>query len=519
MNSDITKEIIGDGAQTPKLGRLEDITDLRLRTSPRSNRGIKKLGEWHSTAICGNDIGSSCLYVSVLAIKAAGILAPLALLAIGGVLYLFRKVYGEVLSAMPLNGGAYNALLNTTTKLKASVAACLTILSYLATAVISGSEAVHYAATLFPNVPHGEWFLGLSIIKWCVLGVLTLFAILTVAGIGESAKVALVIFVIHIFSLILLCAFGLLTLIMQPEILISNFNAPLPQVWHMALFFGFAAAFLGVSGFESSANFVEEQEPGVFPKTLRNMWLIVIVFNPLIAFLALAVVPQSDIAAHTESFLAHMGVLSGGEWLGTWISINATLVLSGAVLTAFVGSNGLLRRMTLDGCLPQVMLRQTKWRTDWVAIGVFWALACSIFLATKGRLESLASVYALSFLSVMALFAIGNMLLKIRRRRLPRSIQASWYEVAIAFVAVSIGLVGNLMFAGKDFFIFLNYFGIGLAVVWIMLLRSQILFVLARIFHDLFTQITPERSRITNFFVRTIESFRSRPVVYFSRGR
>jgi hypothetical protein len=31
---------------------------------------------------------------------------------------------------------------------------------------------------------------------------------------------------------------------------------------------------LGISGFESSANFVEEQEQGFF-QTLRNMWAIV----------------------------------------------------------------------------------------------------------------------------------------------------------------------------------------------------------------------------------------------------
>ena len=39
----------------------------------------------------------------------------------------------------PLNGGAYNALLNTTSKSLASMAACLTLLSYMATAVISAS--------------------------------------------------------------------------------------------------------------------------------------------------------------------------------------------------------------------------------------------------------------------------------------------------------------------------------------------------------------------------------------------
>ena len=40
---------------------------------------------------------------------------------------------------------------------------------------------------------------------------------------------------------------------------------------------------LGISGFESSSNFVEEQKEGVFPKTLRNMWLAVSFFNPMMA--------------------------------------------------------------------------------------------------------------------------------------------------------------------------------------------------------------------------------------------
>ena len=68
-----------------------------------------------------------------------------ALLIVASVLYLFRKIYGEVVGALPLNGGAYNALLNTTSKRVASLAACLTLLSYMATAVISA-----WAVTLAP---------------------------------------------------------------------------------------------------------------------------------------------------------------------------------------------------------------------------------------------------------------------------------------------------------------------------------------------------------------------------------
>jgi len=76
---------------------------------PVSN--LHKLGQWQSTAICGNDITSSCLYVTGLCVADAGIWAPICLLMVGVTLYLFRAVYGEAVTALPLNGGAYNVLL------------------------------------------------------------------------------------------------------------------------------------------------------------------------------------------------------------------------------------------------------------------------------------------------------------------------------------------------------------------------------------------------------------------------
>jgi hypothetical protein len=38
-----------------------------------------------------------------------------------------------------------------------------------------------------------------------------------------------------------------------------------------ALFLGFSAAMLGISGFESSSNFVEEQEQGCFLNTTKHV--------------------------------------------------------------------------------------------------------------------------------------------------------------------------------------------------------------------------------------------------------
>ena len=112
------------------------------------------LSQLEATAICGNDISSSCLYVSALAISYAGQYAWLALLLVGAVLFLFRKIYGEVVGALPLNGGAYNVLLNTTSKHNAALAGCLTVLSYMATAVLSANEAMHYLHNLWAGAAH-----------------------------------------------------------------------------------------------------------------------------------------------------------------------------------------------------------------------------------------------------------------------------------------------------------------------------------------------------------------------------
>ena len=171
-------------------GESRKITDLGsgpTKLSRLDQPDKHTLGAWRATAICGNDITSSVLYVSALCAAQAGALAPVVLLIVAGVLYLFRRIYGEVGSALPLNGGSYTVLLNTTGKRLAAGAAVLTLLSYVATAVISANEAMHYAHNLYS---------GLNVI-WATVAVLGLFAFLNIMGITESAAVALGIFLLH----------------------------------------------------------------------------------------------------------------------------------------------------------------------------------------------------------------------------------------------------------------------------------------------------------------------------------
>jgi amino acid transporter len=477
----------------------------------------KKLNQLASTAICGNDISSSVLYVSALAIAFAGQYAWITLLIVSLVLFLFRKIYGEVVGALPLNGGAYNALLNTTSKGTASLAATLTLLSYMATAVISANEGIHYLHYLVPVLP----IIPVTIVLLCV------FAILAIIGITESAKVAIGIFIFHLTSLVILSSF-IIYFLMQNGITTFFENWHFPTTGGSitnAIFLGFAASMLGVSGFESSANFVEEQEKGVFPKTLRNMWAIVSIINPLMAIFALALfaIPLLQSDAFQNTLLIEMGEHVGGKWIAYLIAIDAFLVLSGAVLTSFVGVTGLLERMTLDRILPPFFLKKNKRGSSYRIVILFLLLSISVLLITNGNVKLLAGVYTISFLSVMALFGIGNILLKIKRNTLPRPEKAGWLSVIVAIIAVLIALWGNIVMPTKDnlpsnFSVFLIYFVPTILFIGIMLNRTMLLKVILKILDAFFDPIRKFSVNSDRAIKRVLHKINQQEFVFFTKG-
>ena len=469
----------------------------------------KKLNQLAATAICGNDISSSCLYVSALAIVYSGQYAWVALLMVAAVLFLFRSIYGEVVGALPLNGGAYNALLNTTKKSTASLAATLTVLSYMATAVISASEAIKYADSLLKFLP----------IIPVTIGLLIVFMGLVILGIGESSKVAIAIFIFHLLSLIVLCFFCAYYFMTHGmDTLIANFQRPVEGGVITALFFGFSAAMLGISGFESSANYVEEQQNGVFPKTLRNMWIVVTIFNPLIAFLALAIIPMSEINTNQDALLSYMGQTSGGNLLSILVGIDAALVLSGAVLTSYVGVGGLMERMTLDRILPKFLLKKNKGGTSYRIFILFFILCTSVLLVTQGNLAKLAGVYTIAFLSVMVLFGIGNVLLKVNRSRLPRPERSTWIGLLVAITAIILALFGNIILNPSYLGIFIEYLIPTSMIVFFMLYKTRILKAIL----SFINYVTPKKNSIfkpLNFKIDvTIRKLNAQKFVFFTNN-
>ena len=442
----------------------------------------KKLGQLAATAICGNDILSSSLYVSGIAILFAGIYAPLVLLAIGLVLWLYKKVYVEVVEALPINGGAYNCLLNGTSKNVAAVAGVMTLLSYVATAVISAKIGVEY---LNIGVQKATMSLlghetALPVIPVTIV-VLFLFAMLVVSGVKDSARVAIAIFLFHLTTLTLFLIFGGIYVAVHAggfvwqNITVSHGLIAQNGGWFTMLYLAFSASLLGVSGFESSANFVEEQERGVFRKTLRNMLIGVTFFNPLIALVVLQCMPYPEIITAKDFLLANAAQTIGGSVLQYLVVIDAFLVLCGAVLTSYVGVSGLLHRMSADACLPGSLAKQnSRGSFPRIIIG-FFLLCSSILVLTQGELLSLAGVYTIAFLGVMSMFAVGNLILKEARPELKRTYRAPVLFVMLALIATVFGMLGNIRIDTQNLVFFELYFIPTIIVVLCMIYFDYVL--------------------------------------------
>eukprot|EP01119_Soliformovum_irregulare_P013689 TRINITY_DN3669_c0_g1_i4.p1 TRINITY_DN3669_c0_g1~~TRINITY_DN3669_c0_g1_i4.p1 ORF type:complete len:694 (+),score=164.30 TRINITY_DN3669_c0_g1_i4:29-2110(+) len=468
---------------------------------PLPKKGL--LDQFRATSIAGNDLLASVLYTIGTCTSQAGPLAPISLFLVCVFLYPFIKIYGEVGMALPLNGGSYNCLLNASSKMTAAIAGCLSLLSYTATCVVSAASATAYFNAEIVSIP----------VFWVTLAILFVFALLTLLGIRDSATVAAIIFFAHAVTLIVLIVASIIFMAKDGgQIFANNFRNFDYSTTVGSIYFGFCGGLLGITGFETSSNYIEEQKPGVFPKTMRNMWVLVVIFNPIVALTALGVVPYQEIIANSDHALSVVANAAGPGWLSIWMGVDAAVVLCGGVLTAYIGVCGLLERLAHDGCLPKFLgYKNKRFRSMHWSVVVFFVLCASLYAILDGVIASLGVVFALAFLSVMCMFAVGNLMLKYKRKRLPRTIVATWPAVLVGLVAMFCGLIGNFALNPQVAYWFIVYLAVPLLIVYFTMKRVRF----AKMFHQLI-EISPFRRYFASRLENRIDNTRKHKVAFFT---
>jgi hypothetical protein len=118
----------------------------------------------------------------------------------------------------------------------------------------------------------------------------------------------------------------------------------------------------------------------------------------------------------------------------------------------------------------------------------------------------------------MVYFGIGNVLLKIKRHRLPRPERAPLLAVAVAIIAIGAALYGNVQMHPEYLFVFLQYFIPTMIILFILLGRKEILKYLLIVMKRSFTAEKhvsySRRLRIKE----ALSSLIGQEFVYFTKG-
>jgi len=452
----------------------------------------EKLGVFSSVSIAGCDLLGSCLYTAGICAASGGKLAPIGLLLVTLMLYFFRVVYSEVVTALPVNGGTYNLILNTSSKYVAAFTACLSLLSYTATAIVSAFDSVIYLSLLWPEVD----------IRGFTILILAGFGIVTLCGVKESANVTLFLFSTHVIVLTVLIIWGFVYGCQDNfEVFIANMHTDLPVIRSStgafmgygviaSIYFGYSTALLGITGFETAANYVESMHnPTIFISTVNWMALLVGIYNPLLSFMSMMVMPLDLIYQHPSDMLAVMADIVGGRTFRTILCIDAVMILCGGVLTAIIGVSGLLQRLAKDNVMPKALAAEYKGVT-YSSIICFTLYSIFLFLCIfkpddeKG-ISRFGGVFAISFLTVLFAFSGASLLLKLYRPKLARLVVAKWWHVIFSMFAVLFGLLGNIVLTPDVFLWFVVYLlGLGIIVIYMfgrVDLYSSAIFILGHL--------------------------------------
>ena len=371
-----------------------------------------------SAGIVGADIGTSVFYSTGILFPIVGYIAPLFVLTTCLAMWIFKRTYEEGLAMSPRNGGAYSMILRTMGRRPAVAAGALTFVSYLATAAVSSLSGSYYICSLWSaETP-------LSTVVFIAFIPVIFFGALNAKGLKEPAKIVTGIACFHFIFLFIIGLWGLIYLLIHFQDLnmskFLNVFTGEKKITLPLLAYGFSAAFLGITGFESAAQIIESmKQPHM--KTLEKLYKIVILAvsftAPLISFTCLAVLTPEELDQNKNYLLSGLTYKLGGAPLKILLVINAAFTLFAATNTAIVGFVGLASTMAKNGNLPQIFLKRLSYK--YPSIEGYPYIILSFVLITMimsalvaGEVKIAAKVYEIAFLGVMVSFAVGVLLMR-----------------------------------------------------------------------------------------------------------
>jgi amino acid transporter len=439
---------------------------------------------WRAAAIVLCDLGSSAFYAGGIAETAVGKSAPWFILSIMLFSYAVRAVYIESCS-MFVRGGVYKVVHEALggTLAKFSVSALL--FDYVLTGPISGVSAGLYIAGLmnesFEAAGHKAWMVDPKIFAAGIaIGVTIYFWRKNIIGVHESSQKALRIMQVTTVMIVILIVWALTTIFTrgyQPVPLPSpsNFHVSseslgwlngtgVEQLVWVVVLVGLGHSLLAMSGEETLAQVNREiAHPKLknLEKTGLVIFLYSMLFTSMVSFFAVMLIPDGvRTKLYIDNLIGGLAMyLAGPLWarlsFHAFVVVIGAVILSGAVNTAIMGSNGVLNRVAEDGVLPDALRKpHRKFGTTSRLINIIAGLQILTILISRGNVYMLGEAYAFGVIWSFAMKSLSVLVLRYkqpqaREWRVPLNFRIGGVELPVGLFLITLVLfalaVTNLM--------------------------------------------------------------------------
>src|SRR3954453_7167083 len=190
-----------------------------------SEHGLRRsIGVPGLFATAYGNVGPSIYYaLGLLAEHALG-LAPLVFMFAGGLFVLTAKTYAEGAAMFPEAGGSSSFARHAFNEVVSFFAGWALSLDYIITIAISAFFVPHYLSVFVPALGHGpgDVIAGVAVVA--------LLAALNVHGLGESARLNLVLAVLDLATQVVLVVVGVV-LVLDPSGLIAQVDLGTVPTW------------------------------------------------------------------------------------------------------------------------------------------------------------------------------------------------------------------------------------------------------------------------------------------------
>ncbi len=400
-----------------------------------TERGLRRsVGVPGLFATAYGNVGSSIYYaLGLVAAHALG-LTPLVFLFAGGLFALTAKTYAEGAAMFPEAGGSSSFARHAFDDVVSFFAGWALSLDYILTIAISAFFVPHYLSA-FPGLgalKHNpdDIFGGLIVVA--------MLAWLNIRGLGESAKLNLVLAVLDLSTQILLAGVGIV-LVLNPALLVHQIHLGSVPSWK-ELIFALSLAMLAYTGIETVANMAEEsKDPGrQVPKAVNLVVLAVLAVYAGISVVALSALPvihhgvgysaelkqsfsQPGYATSLGGFFENDPMLGVIEHLGLhgtvlklsryYLGILAATILFIATNAGMIGISRLSWSLSEHRQLPSIFSRlHSSYRTPWFTLIFFSALASTLII--YGNTQVLGNLY--SFGAMLSFTTAHAAIIKLR---------------------------------------------------------------------------------------------------------